>query len=295
MEKRSGNAVAIGNFDGFHLGHQKILKHTVKLSSDLGLGKILVTFQPNPRVFFGSEDKLIFSEEMKARTLDSIGMDRIVFIDFNRVFDMTGNEFVDRYLLEDMNMCRMVVGENFRLGKGREWNTEKLSEYGRDKGFAVDVVPSEYHGGEKISSSLIRTLLRKADLYKAGKMLGKMYSLEGVVERGNRIGRTLGFPTINIVNENCLLPDGVYMTRVTVDGKEYPGATYIGSKTVSGRKQRKIEIHIFNFQRDIYGRMVEIVFLEFRREGIAFDTESDLVAQIKKDIDSIKFDFKNEV
>lgn len=295
MEKRSENAVAIGNFDGFHLGHQKILKHTLNLSSELRLGKLLVTFHPNPRVFFGSEDKLIFSENKKSRFLATIGLDRIVFVDFNKVFDMTGNDFVDRYLLSDLNMRRLVVGENFRLGKGREWNTRKLSEYGREKGFAVDVVPSEYFGDEKISSSLIRSLLRKADLGKAGKMLGKLYSMEGEVEPGNQIGRKLGFPTINVVNDNCLLPDGVYMTRVIVEGEKYSGATYIGSKTASGENKRKIETHIFNFQRDVYGSTVEIEFLSFRRAGKTFETESDLVAQIEKDIESIKFDFKNQV
>jgi len=295
MEKRPGNAVTIGNFDGFHLGHQQIIKTTLDIASEFSLGKILVTFDPNPRRFFKVEDKLIFSDSKKSEILRSSGINRVEYIDFTKVFDMNGNDFINKFLLTDFSMKYLIVGENFRLGKGREWDVFKLSEYGRENNFKVKVVPSEMYKNDKISSSLIRSLLRDGNLTKSTNMLGNTYSIEGIVEKGNRIGRKLGFPTINIINKNCLLPDGVYMTRTILNNAIYNGATYIGIKPGSNSNERKIETHIFDFNENVYNCSVEINFLKFKREGEIFEFEGDLVTQIKKDIESIKFDFKNEV
>ncbi|MEN8154926.1 MAG: riboflavin biosynthesis protein RibF [Acidobacteriota bacterium] len=295
MEKRSGNAVTIGNFDGFHLGHQSIIRNTLDIASEFSFGSVLVTFTPNPRKFFGIEDKLIFSDLKKSLILNSTGLKRIEYIDFTKVFDMDGRDFIDKYLLNDFSMRYLVVGENFRLGKGRGWDILKLTEYGKEKNFKVKVVPSEIYKNEKISSSLIRKQLRSGDLSKSEIMLGHSYSIEGVVEKGNRIGTRLGFPTVNIVDSNCLLPDGVYMTKVLLDGHSYKGATYVGTRQVLKKNKRKIETHIFDFNEDVYGSAIKVSFLRFKRKGMIFNVEKELVDQIKKDIESIKFDFKNEV
>ena len=295
MENRSGNAVTIGNFDGFHLGHKKIVQNSIQIATEYSLGKVLLTFKPNHRIYFKIEDKLIFSESKKNDTLNSLDIGRIEFVDFTKVFDMDGRNFVDKFLLDKFSMRYLIVGENFRLGKGREWDTVKLSEYGEEKNFKVKVVSSELYKNTKISSTLIRSFLRKGDLITAQNMLGDFYSVEGVVEKGNQIGTRMGFPTINIVNDNCILPDGVYMTRVLIDNAFYNAATYIGSKPSLKGDIRKIETHIFDLKEDLYDRFVEVQFIRFKREGISFSNEKELIFQIKKDISSIKFDFKNEV
>ncbi len=295
MEKRSGNAVTIGNFDGFHLGHQEIIKNTLDISSEFSYGSVLVTFDPNPRKFFGIEDKFIYSDKKKSETLKSTGISRIKYIDFAKVFDMKGDDFISKYLLNELSMRYLIVGENFRLGKGREWDVTRLSEYGSENNFKVKIVPSELYEKNKISSSVIRKRLREGNLSIAKNMLGRSYSIQGIVEQGNRIGRELGFPTANIVNDNCLLPDGVYMTKILLGNATYNGATYVGGKPEIKSSERKIETHIFDFNEDVYSRSIEIYFLKFIREGMIFSVADDLVSQIKKDIESIKFDFKNEL
>ncbi len=295
MEKRSKNAVTIGNFDGFHLGHQSIIKNTLNISDNTSLGSLLITFKPNPRVFFNSEDKLIYSDQRKNRVLASTGIKKIEYIKFPEVFKLNGKEFIDRYLLDVYRMRYLIVGDNFGLGKGREWDIKKICEYGVEKGFKVKVVPSVESGGVKISSSTIRAHLKKAQISIANEMLGSQYLIEGDVVKGNRIGTRLGFPTINIVDNNCLLPNGVYKSKVLLDGNLYRSATYIGDNPTISKTERKIETHIFNFNKEIYNNNVEIHFLKFIREERKFNSEKELIFQINDDVRAIKFDFETEV
>ena len=173
MEKRSGNAVTVGNFDGFHLGHQSIVRNTLSVSRDKQLGSLLLTFTPNPRLFFNAEDQLIFSDDQKRFFLRSSGIENIVNIDFSEVFRLDGREFIDKYLLEKYRMSCLVVGDNFGLGKGREWDINRIAAYGNEKGFEVRIVPSEFLNGVKISSSFIRGLLRNGEVALANKMMGR--------------------------------------------------------------------------------------------------------------------------
>lgn len=295
MEKRSGNAVAVGNFDGFHLGHRSIIKNTLKISEENSLGSVIVTFQPNPKLYFNTDNRLIFSDDKKKEVLGSSGIQRVEYVDFSNIFKMSGQNFTDKYLLEIFSMKHLVVGDNFRLGAGREWDLNRIMKYGAEKGFEVSVVPSEEFMGTKISSSVIRNYLRRGGLSTANKMLGMDYTVSGKVMRGNRIGTKLGFPTINIINDNCLLPNGVYQSKVKIDGVFYNSATYIGDNpTISGSK-RKIETHIIDFSNDIYGSNVEIHFIKFKRDEKKFNSEKELISQINSDVNNIKFDFENEV
>lgn len=295
MEKRSGNAVTIGNFDGFHLGHKSIIRNTLKISAEKSLGSVLITFNPNPRIFFNSEDKLIYSDLRKKKVLESTGINKIEYIKFPEVFSLKGQEFIDKYLLDIYSMRYLIVGDNFRLGKGREWDIKRISEYGIINGFEVKVVSPENYQGTKISSSTIRHLLRKGDLRIANKMLGMEYLSEGSVMKGNRIGTRLGFPTINIVDNRCLLPNGVYMSRVLFNGDYYRSATYIGDNPTISKTERKIETYLFNFDKQIYDENVEIHFLKFIRGEKKFSSEKELISQIEEDVNTIKFDFETEV
>jgi len=295
MEKRSGNAVTIGNFDGYHLGHQSIIKNTLKISGEKSIGSVLITFNPNPRIFFNSEDKLIYSDKRKKKVLEAAGIKNIEYINFPEIFSLSGRDFIDRFLLDIYNMKYLIVGDNFRLGKGREWDIERISEYGTKKGFKVKVVSSEDYQGITISSSKIRDLLRKGELSVANNMLGGEYLSEGIVMKGDRIGTKLGFPTINIVDNNCLLPDGVYMSRVFFDGDFYKAATYIGKNPTYSKNKTKIETYLFNFDKQIYDKNVEIHFLKFIRGERKFSSEKELISQITDDVEAIEFDFETEV
>ncbi len=143
MEKRSGNAIAIGNFDGFHLGHQSIIENTLKIVSSESLGSVLLTFHPNPKLFFKIEDFLIFSDEQKKKVLGSIGFDKVEYMSFADIYKMDGQDFINKYLLDVFHMKYLIVGENFRLGRGKEWDIHRIIEYGKVKDFNVKVVASE--------------------------------------------------------------------------------------------------------------------------------------------------------
>ena len=295
MEERSGNAVAVGNFDGFHLGHRSIIRNTLKKSEENSLGSVIVTFQPNPKLFFNTDDRLIFSDDKKEEVLRSSGIKKIEYVEFPDVFKMNGQNFIDKYLLDKFYMKHLVVGDNFKLGSGREWDINRIIEYGSGKGFEVSVVPSEEFMGTKISSSVIRDFLRKGGLNTANKMLGMEYTVSGTVIKGNRIGTRMGFPTLNIINDNCLLPNGVYQSKVKLDGTFYLSATYVGDNPTISKSRRKIETHILDFSNEIYGCSVEIHFVKFIRDEKEFSSEKKLISQIKSDVDSIKFDFEKEV
>ncbi|MCK5220076.1 MAG: hypothetical protein KAR14_00720, partial [Candidatus Aminicenantes bacterium] len=227
--------------------------------------------------------------------LESTGINKIEYIKFPEVFSLNGQDFIDKYLLDIYSMKYLVVGDNFRLGKGREWDIERISEYGTIKGFEVKIVaPEDYHG-TKISSSIIRDLLRKGEISTANIMLGVEYVSEGFVLKGNRIGTRLGFPTINIVDNNCLLPNGVYKSKVFSDGNVYKSATYIGDNPTISKTERKIETHLINFDKEIYDKYVEIHFLKFIRGERKFSSEKELIFQIRDDVNTIKFDFETEV
>ena len=295
MEKRSGNAVTIGNFDGFHLGHQSIIRNTLKISAEKSIGSVLITFHPNPRLFFNAEDKLIHSDQKKKKVLESTGINKIEYIKFPEIFSLNGKDFINKYLLDLYSMKYLIVGDNFRLGKGREWDIVRIIDYGIEKEFEVKIVSPEDYKGTKISSSIIRDLLRKGEIGTANIMLGAEYISEGFVMKGNRIGTRLGFPTINIVDNNCLLPNGVYLSKAIFDGNVYKSATYIGENPTLTITERKIETHIINFDKEIYGKHVEIHFLKFIRGEKKFSSEKELVSQIREDVNTIKFDFETEV
>ncbi len=292
MKKISGKIVTIGNFDGIHLGHNAIVKRVLKLSEKENMGTVLITFNPNPKVFFKKENGLIFTEKQKNRFLNSLGIDKIDCMTFKSISNMEGEEFIEKYLIEKYSMKFLVVGENFNLGKGRTWNTKKIKSVEKKFGFKLVEVKSEKLDGIKISSSKIRELLRKGDLQTANRMLGKNYSILGEVVSGNKIGRKLGFPTANVTNENCLLPNGVYESKIELDSGMLKSVTYIGNSPTLKDGLRKIETHILNFNSEVYNTEVEVFFLKKIRNEIKFSSEEELISRIRKDIETAKVDFK---
>ncbi len=295
MGKRIGNAITIGNFDGFHLGHRSIVKHTLKIADRDGLGTVLLTLNPNPKLFFKTEDRLIYTDIQKHKVLESSGIDRIEYLKFRELYHLDGKDFIDIFLIKRFNIKYLVVGENFRLGRDRAWDIERIKGYGSLRNFNIKIVPSEKIDGQKVSSSSIRAALKKGELSRANKMLGAFYSINGEVIRGNRKGRVFGFPTMNLADENCILPNGVYKSNVIIKGNIYKSATYIGKNHSKNVNIRKIETHVIEYNEDIYGSNIEIQFLKFIRKEKKFKSEIELIKQIRIDMDSIKFDIRSQV
>jgi len=286
MRPKEGTAAAIGNFDGFHLGHRKIIDTLNRVALEKKLRTMVLTFTPNPKTYFNKELNLINSDEQKKQILETLDVQDVIFLDFNRIRHMSGETFVKEVLIQRYNVRYIAMGENFRFGKNRESDVGALKEMATRFDFEYSVVSPLSLNGIPISSSLIRKKLGLAEIEDSNRMLGRMYFIDGVVADGDKIGRELGFPTINIETPNEILPDGVFKTRTEIESlsQVYDSITYIGtSPTFSGNK-KKIETHILDFNRRIYGEKVRIYFQKRVRGEMKFDSKQDLIDQIKKDI-----------
>ncbi len=291
-KNKKGSAVAIGNFDGLHLGHQKLIKTLERIAKEKNLISMVLTFKPNPKVYFNKELSLINSEEQKKQILEKLEVHNIVFLNFEKISNMSGETFVKDILIDQLNMKFVVMGRNFKFGKNRENDVESLKKMGERFGFEFTIVTPVILDGTPISSSLIREKLYNAEIEVSNRMLGRLYYINGVIKEGDKIGRQLGFPTINIETNNEILPEGVFKTRTVIDQLKqvYDSITYIGScPTFSGEK-KKVETHILEFDESVYGNEVKLYFEKKLRDEKKFDSKKNLINQIKKDIRRLKVD-----
>jgi riboflavin kinase/FMN adenylyltransferase len=288
--KIKGSAVAIGNFDGFHLGHQKIIERLKQIARETNLISIILTFTPNPRIFFKREKQLINTDAQKKEILENLEVDRVIIINFAEVVDMSDERFLKDFLIDKYKMKHIVMGENFRFGKGREGDIGFLKQMADQWGFGLTMVKSVMLDHYRISSTYIREKLAAAQIEESNRMLGRTYFIDGLVVEGDKVGSELGFPTINLETDNILLPEGVFKTTVGIDGDIYNSITYIGCRPTFSGKGKKVESHIFNFNRKIYGRQVKIYFEKKLRDDMKFESKISLINQIKKDIENLKVD-----
>ncbi len=281
--------VTIGNFDGVHLGHQKLFEHVVtRARQDQGTS-IAVTFDPHPlKVLSPKGIRLISTTEQKIELIERAGIDVLVIIPFSpEVAVTTAEEFVDQVLLDRLGMCDLVVGYDYAMGKGRQGDTAFLEQKGREEGFSVLVVPAHYEQGSLVSSTRIRALVAQGKMRDVRRLLGRYYQIRGDVQWGRqRGGKLLGFPTANLsLSEEDLCPKrGVYVTQVIYDGRQYGGVSNIGYNPTFGDTGLVAETHIFEFNADIYGRPLKINLLRHLRGEITFDGIDALAAQIRRDI-----------
>lgn len=287
-----GSIAAVGNFDGFHLGHRKLVDTLKQIALKKKLVSLILTFIPNPKVFFNKELTLINSDEQKKQLLESLGMDHIVSLDFNQVLDMSGEVFVRDILIDRYNVKFIVMGENFKFGKNRQCDSESIKKMAEKFGFEFIVVSPVILDGTPISSSLIRKKLGSAEIEDSNRMLGRLYYIDGTVVDGDKIGRELGFPTINIKTENEILPEGVFITKTEIEGRSqiYDSISYIGSSPTFSGKVKKVETHILDFNENIYDQQVRVYFEKKIRGDMKFDSRTTLIDQIKKDIQRLKVD-----
>ncbi len=291
MQSEKFSAITIGNFDGLHLGHQKIIS-TLKRESKKSWEKIAITFYPHPLHLIKPEKspKMLFPIEKRVETLEKMGLDRIIVVNTNRKFlNLSSEEFCNKFLIP-LNPKIIVIGKNFKFGKNRSGDVKFLERFFKEKKTKIIGVSEERYNGKVISSTWIRELLKKGNLPLANKLLGSEYEIEGIVVKGNGIGRKLGFKTANLYTEySLILSNGVYITETEVENNIYKSITNIGLRpTVEKRKKEIIETHILDFDRDIYDKKIKIKFLKKLRNEEKFENLEALKSKIKSDIEKAK-------
>ncbi len=282
------SAVALGLFDGVHLGHRRVLEAALQQKQN-GLVPCAFTFrQETVTVKHGAAVSYIYPTEQKLHILkEECGMERILCPPFPAIRDMDGEEFVRRILLDYFHASLVCCGRDFRFGHRASCGTAELLAFGRQYGFAAEILDDVCEGGVTISSTQIRGLLEAGETARANALLGAPYTLMQEVVRGAQLGRTIGFPTINqVFAEGQLVPCyGVYATTTLADGKWYPSVTNVGMKpTVNYEGRPLAETHILDFKGDLYGRTLEVRFHRFIRPEQRFGSVEELQAQLCKDM-----------
>ncbi len=292
--------VTSGTFDGVHLGHRKILKRLKEIAVEKGGETVLITFFPHPRMVLFNDSqnlKLLSTISEKIDKLTKFGIDHLVIIPFTREFsEINSEDFIRKILVEKIGAKLLVIGYDHRFGKNREGSFEYLKENSTKFGFEVIEIPRHDIENIGISSTLIRNSLLAGDIVQANSLLGIEYSLSGKVVKGKQLGRTLGYPTANIyvVEDYKLVPaDGVYAVLINHDNIIYQGVLNIGKRPTIEGKDRTIEVHIFDFDKEIYGENISISFVEKIRDEIKFNSLDDLKTQIGIDAEKAKLILAN--
>ncbi len=288
IELTEPSAVAIGKFDGIHLGHRQLLGEIVA-KKQKGFRAVVFTFNPSPNVLFSKVREMeLTSPEEKRRLFDNLGID--ILVEFPLTYETAATPkdvFVDEILVNKLNAKYIVAGTDLSFGKNGEGNSDYLMEKSRELDFEVRIIDKIAYKGEVISSTLVRKAIAEGDVKKARFMLGSPYFVQGTVKKGNQLGRTIGFPTVNITagEDKLLPPNGVYKTEVIVDGRVYEAITNVGCKpTVTDSKQIFIESYLYQFSENIYGKEIEVHFLEFMRKEQKFNNIEELKVQLQKDM-----------
>jgi riboflavin kinase/FMN adenylyltransferase len=283
------SAVAIGAFDGFHLGHQRIVKELLAMSRKGSLDTVVYTFRRNPKLTTQKLGGLLSSNSERVEFASQLGVDSIVLEDFSTRFqNLTPEYFVQGVLIDHLNARVVVVGEDFRFGRARTGDVELMAHLLHDAGRRLVTVKPVLVDGRVCSSSVIRKAILAGDVEGAAKYLGRSYSLQGVVVAGNHVGGKLGFPTANVdVSDPMkLLPrNGVYVVRAVIEGTVVGGVCNIGVRpTIVSGSRRTVEVHLLDFHRQVYGRLVTVQFVARLRDEQLFPSPRDLAQQISHDV-----------
>ncbi|MDO8789982.1 MAG: bifunctional riboflavin kinase/FAD synthetase [Sulfuritalea sp.] len=290
----TSTVLTIGNFDGVHLGHRALLADLKARARNLALPATVLTFEPHPRELFAPNQApaRLASLRDKVELLAECGVDRVHVCRFNRkLAALTAEQFVERILVQGLSVRHLIVGDDFRFGKGRGGDFALLQKMGQQHRFAVEAMQTVDFGGLRVSSSAVRDALAAGNIEHAEELLGRAFVIAGRVMDGKKIGRTIGFPTANIQVKRQRLPlSGVF--AVTVSGvapAPLPGAANIGVRpTVAAGMKPVLEVHILDFDGDIYGTHVDVNFLHKLRNEAKFDSLDALKAQIGRDVADVR-------
>ncbi len=281
--------ITVGVFDGIHLAHKAIFKELLKISQEKKLLPVVLTFYPHPDKVLGkAETPLIQTLLQRVRKIKEEGVKNVIAVKFDREFsELTPEDFIN-LLIEKLKMKGILVGENFRFGKGMKGNTEFLKGISKKKGFNVFIIKIFELNGKRLSSSLIRNILLEGRVEEAIPLLGRPYSICGKVIKGLGLGKTLGIPTANIQTENEILPEGVFITKAHLKGKTFPSVTNVGRAPTLKGKEKTVETHIIGLEEEILNEEIELFFLKKIRNEIKFENKEELKKRIIKDIEIAK-------
>lgn len=292
IEKRFRTGIALGNFDGIHLGHRTLILSMLEDAKKLNIIPSVLLFSKHPReLLHGKSPNLLTSLEDKREILEQMDVKTIYEIDFNEEFrKLSPENFVKEILLDKLNVQSVFVGFDYRFGYKASGDINTLKELGDKYKFKVTIIDPVYDEKEILSSTYVRMHIKEGNLRLVNDMLGRNYKIKGQVVHGNRIGRTLGFPTANIeLSINYQVPKiGVYKTKTIVDKKEYISLTSIGTNPTVGGDSIKIETYILGFNSNIYNKKIEVEFIEYIREEMMFPNLEELKTQMQKDVKTIK-------
>ncbi len=291
VDTTKGTAVAIGNFDGLHMGHRKLMDMLAKVAAEHDLPSVIYTFEKHPINVIKGEYTLplIADNKYKQELLENCKADTLFFEDFASVKDLSPEDFVRDILVGKLNMKIAVVGRHNHYGKDSAGDVKLLRELGQEYGFAVYMIEPLYFGDFVCSSSKVRELIAEGEIEKANELLGHPFKISNVVVKDKMLGRTLGFPTANMIPDKALLlpKNGVYGTNTLAGGKRYPSITNVGAAlTVSEGEPVRIETYIIGFEGDLYGQTLEVEFLTKIRDTEHFDGLDSLKSQLEKDVET---------
>ena len=281
---KNPKAITVGNFDGIHKGHQALINKTKEISTKNNVESVIFTFNKLPREIFSPDTvQRLYDNKIKESILSSYKIDTLLSIDFNEIKDYSADIFCEEILIKKLNTQYLIIGENFKFGKDRSGDIERLRKYDNKKAFELMVPELKTYDGVKISSSRIRNLLNQGDIIGARECLGRDYMLSGTVISGEKLGRKLGYPTANIKLEYNYPLDGVYLTKTVIEEKNYVGLASLGNKPTFNGSEKLLEVFILDFDEDIYSKYVEVYFLEEIRKQIKFSNEDELIKQMNED------------
>lgn len=286
--------VTIGTFDGVHVGHVKILKKLIQKSKEINGESVVVTFSPHPRkvIFKDNNLKLLNTDEEKIFLLKNIGIDNLIIHPFTKEFSRISSvEFVRDILINKIGTKILIIGYNHQFGRNREGSFNDLLEYSNIFDFKVQKISVEEVDNISVSSTKIRDAISNGDFKIAGKYLNYEYNFLGLVRKGDRLGRTINFPTANLelMNDDKLIPkDGVYYVTVEIDKKQHKGMLNIGFSPTVGKGMKKIEVHIIDLDRDLYDKIIKITFKKWIRSEKKFNDLIELKKQLEIDLKLIK-------
>lgn len=287
----AGAVVAIGNFDGVHRGHQAVIARALALARRLDAPCAVLTFEPHPADFFAGRPVVhrLTPENAKARALSRFGLSGLIVLPFDaELAGLDAERFVSDILVGRLGVSGAVVGYDFHFGKNRRGSPQFLIDAGRRYGFEVDVVEKitadERGSLDAVHSSGVRDALERGDVTEARRLLGQDFFVVGEVVHGQKLGRTIGFPTANLrVDPSCGLAYGIYAVRLTVDGETHDAVASWGRRPTVDNGAPLLEVYVFDFSGDLYGKQVEVAFVEYIRPELKFDGLEALTAQIERD------------
>jgi riboflavin kinase/FMN adenylyltransferase len=284
----AGGVVALGNFDGFHLGHQAVVARAVERARAAGRPALVATFDPHPVRFFRPDTPQfrLTTLDQRERLFAAAGADAMIVFAFDAAFAaLTAEQFVQQRLVDRLQVAGVVTGEDFTFGKGKVGNAAGLAGFGEALGFTAETVGAVALAGETVSSTRIRELLRAGDPAGAARLLTRPFAIEGVVQHGDKVGRTIGYPTANLDMGKYLRPAyGIYAVRGRLaDGRVLNGAANLGIRPQFEPPKELLEPYFFDFSGDLYGECIEVELIEFLRPEAKFDSLDALMAQMDAD------------